>query len=708
MKHYFEVNVAKEVGVNAAIVYENIAFWVKHNANQGKNLREGVHWMYATQKELSEQFDYLSIKQVRTALEKLEEHEYIKTGSFNRHGYDRTTWYTITEKAESICPKGEEHLPSEANDEPKKAIGFDLVGATIPYIKKDNKTGEQYLIPLSFYVAGACEKVCVVGKGSDGATLWSQPLLIMQNRYPSAMVNSWDGNLNVGGIDKGTIFAPRFVAGKKETDNTFSGVMLGNWSDTVSDNSLTQGDTGIYGYDNGEQSYAFKQDGTAFIGKSGTGRIKFDGTTGIIESGTYKAGQGMSINLGAGTIDAHTFTLTAGTLTNDNSAVAAGVDKTILIDTTADQTTGFPLQVGSKFKVDWFGNLKATNAVFDGNGEFHGTIYATGGELGNLTVTGTLTGGTIKGSTITNGSSFSVTAAGAVTCSDITVTGGSIAIGNNFSVDTSGNLTAAGNAKITGTIEANAGRIGGWTIEYSEGTPDNVRGWNALYSKFLNPKDEEYYAFFDPSRDFPIAIGIPSAWFQRDHGYAAFKVQYDGSFSVGGKYPTFKVTAGGALDATAGTIAGWKITENGFSSGDFVLNKTGTFTGGITIDSLKVTGSSSFGGTVTVSGTLKNSSGTWSLSSSGYSTTGSISCAGLTIGTTTYALTSTSVVTNVKIKNTYKNVEGNCTVDLETGKGTFKSTGTFAWYTTITQTKASLKYLGVNEGSSDSTSSDQP
>lgn len=136
MKHYFDIEVAKEVGVNAAIVYENIAFWVKHNAKQGKNLKEGVHWMYATQKELSEQFDYLSIKQVRTALEKLEEHEYIKTGSFNRHGYDRTTWYTITEKAESKSPESEMQLPSGANGEPKKAIGFDLGGATIPDSKK--------------------------------------------------------------------------------------------------------------------------------------------------------------------------------------------------------------------------------------------------------------------------------------------------------------------------------------------------------------------------------------------------------------------------------------------------------------------------------------------------------------------------------------------------------------------------------------------
>ena len=158
MKHYFEVQVATEVGVNAAIIYENIAFWVKHNAKQGKNLREGVHWMYSTQKELSEQFDYLSIKQVRTALEKLEEHGYIKTGSFNRHGYDRTTWYTITEKAESKSPEGEQQLPTGANESPKRAIGFDLGGLTIPDIKEDNK--KENIKQRARDLAAKCGSVC--------------------------------------------------------------------------------------------------------------------------------------------------------------------------------------------------------------------------------------------------------------------------------------------------------------------------------------------------------------------------------------------------------------------------------------------------------------------------------------------------------------------------------------------------------------------
>jgi hypothetical protein len=70
-------------------------------------------------------------------------------------------------------------------------------------------------------------------------------------------------------------------AGRKNTDNTFSGVLMGD-VDTASTRTM-----GLYGYDHGEQSFGFKIDGTAFIGKSGGGRISFDGDCGFIYSGNW-------------------------------------------------------------------------------------------------------------------------------------------------------------------------------------------------------------------------------------------------------------------------------------------------------------------------------------------------------------------------------------------------------------------------------------
>lgn len=139
MKHVFDVEVASEVGVNAAIVFENIAFWIEHNKKAGKNEKEGRFWMYSSISALAENFEYLTIKQTRTAIDKLLEAGYIIQGCFNRHGYDRTRWYALGEKGESTLQEGQIDLPSEAKGTTTGAKVIDLGGTTIPDIKADIK-----------------------------------------------------------------------------------------------------------------------------------------------------------------------------------------------------------------------------------------------------------------------------------------------------------------------------------------------------------------------------------------------------------------------------------------------------------------------------------------------------------------------------------------------------------------------------------------
>lgn len=78
--------------------------------------------MYATKKEIAQQFQYLTIKQTRTAIEKLIENDFIKLGRFNRHKYDRTSWYGLTEKGESYCPGGQKPVALPANDSDDKVV----------------------------------------------------------------------------------------------------------------------------------------------------------------------------------------------------------------------------------------------------------------------------------------------------------------------------------------------------------------------------------------------------------------------------------------------------------------------------------------------------------------------------------------------------------------------------------------------------------
>lgn len=134
VKHHFSVSVAVEVGVNAAVVLENIAFWVRANRKAGRHKHDGKHWTYGSTRHFAELFDYLSEKQVRGALDKLITCGYVETGNFNRSAYDRTRWFTLTEKGERAT---QERQP----EKPTKAKGAAGNGRPIPDKNKKSKTG---------------------------------------------------------------------------------------------------------------------------------------------------------------------------------------------------------------------------------------------------------------------------------------------------------------------------------------------------------------------------------------------------------------------------------------------------------------------------------------------------------------------------------------------------------------------------------------
>lgn len=295
-------------------------------------------------------------------------------------------------------------------------------GAFSPTLKKDNK-----LQPLSFYVEDACEKVCLNAK-IDDEIVWSQPILIIQNRYPSAMLNSWDGNLSLG-ENNGTILAPRIAAGKKVGQNRFSGVILGDWQTKENEKSIIE--TGLYGFYQGTQSFGFKNDGTAFIGTSGAGRIEFDGSQGIIQSANFNWTSnktGMQINLLTGKIQAKDVDLygrieatsgkigdweiSGGAITNNYTTLSS--DGKISCSNIA--INGGSINIGVLFEVDSIGQLTASNA------NISGTITASDGNIGEWE---------ISDGSITNGN--------ATLGSD-----GSININDKFKVDESGNVTLAG------------------------------------------------------------------------------------------------------------------------------------------------------------------------------------------------------------------------------------------------------------------------
>lgn len=118
MKHIFDIEIAKQYGINAAILLENIGFWIAQSEANEINFHDGSYWTFNSCRALQELFPYMSKRQIHSALEKLINDGLIVTGNYNKVAYDRTLWYTLTQKGKSIYILGQWIFPKRKIDFP--------------------------------------------------------------------------------------------------------------------------------------------------------------------------------------------------------------------------------------------------------------------------------------------------------------------------------------------------------------------------------------------------------------------------------------------------------------------------------------------------------------------------------------------------------------------------------------------------------------
>ena len=132
MEHGFNIEIAKEYGILEAILLKNIYFWIEHNRANNTNYYDGAYWTYNSSKAFGELFPYATPRQIQYALNKLREAGIIKVGNYNKNAYDRTLWYTLTEKGQSIIQNGSVHLTNLSNGKTNSV-------KPIPYSKPNQK-----------------------------------------------------------------------------------------------------------------------------------------------------------------------------------------------------------------------------------------------------------------------------------------------------------------------------------------------------------------------------------------------------------------------------------------------------------------------------------------------------------------------------------------------------------------------------------------
>lgn len=87
---------ATMLGLNEAIVLQQIHYWLVNNEKNNINFKNGRYWTFNSMKKWREEtFPFLGMDALRRAFNNLEKKGILITGNFNQKGYDRTKWYTI-------------------------------------------------------------------------------------------------------------------------------------------------------------------------------------------------------------------------------------------------------------------------------------------------------------------------------------------------------------------------------------------------------------------------------------------------------------------------------------------------------------------------------------------------------------------------------------------------------------------------------------
>lgn len=94
-------SLAKEIGLNEAIMLQQIHFWV----SKRKHLKDGKYWVYNSYDSWTEQFPFWSKSTIIRILKRLEDRELIESGNYNRLKIDNTKWYTVNYSKVSKLPR---------------------------------------------------------------------------------------------------------------------------------------------------------------------------------------------------------------------------------------------------------------------------------------------------------------------------------------------------------------------------------------------------------------------------------------------------------------------------------------------------------------------------------------------------------------------------------------------------------------------------
>ena len=94
-----KMSVAMEVGVEAAILLEDIYYWVNHNREREHNFNEGYYWTVNSYQDFVNRFPCFSVGKIKRLLAQLKTAGFIEARHYRNYDpRNRSLWYRTTQK----------------------------------------------------------------------------------------------------------------------------------------------------------------------------------------------------------------------------------------------------------------------------------------------------------------------------------------------------------------------------------------------------------------------------------------------------------------------------------------------------------------------------------------------------------------------------------------------------------------------------------
>lgn len=127
---------AKKVGLNEAIILQQIHYWNRINEKNNHNFYDGYYWTYNTYEDWQKQFPFWSTRTIQRAINRLEKLKLVVSGNYNELKLDKTKWYRINYKVLDIL----EEYPSRHNGTIEMTKWLDYLDSLTKPIPETNNT----------------------------------------------------------------------------------------------------------------------------------------------------------------------------------------------------------------------------------------------------------------------------------------------------------------------------------------------------------------------------------------------------------------------------------------------------------------------------------------------------------------------------------------------------------------------------------------